>query len=43
MLHHLTAPLGWDMEGARGRATFRMFSCEILYPLYGAQVLLVQE
>jgi hypothetical protein len=43
ILRHLTAPLGWKLEGASGRPAFRKFSCEIAYPLYGAQVLLVRE
>jgi hypothetical protein len=43
ILHHLTAPLGWKLEAESGRPAFRKISCEIAYPLYGAQVLLVPE
>jgi len=43
ILRHLTAPLGWKWESASGRPVFRRFGCEIAYPLYGAQVLLVRE
>ena len=43
ILHHLTGPLGWKLEDASGRPPFRKIGCEIAYPLYGAQILLVQE
>jgi hypothetical protein len=43
ILRHLTAPLGWRSEGVSGRPAFRKFSCEISYPLYGAQIMLVRE
>ena len=43
ILHHLTAPLGWKLEEPSGRPAFRRIRCEIAYPLYGSQILLVQE
>ena len=43
ILHHLMAPLGWKMDEAAGRPAFRKITCEIAYPLYGAQVMLVRE
>jgi hypothetical protein len=43
ILRQLTAPLGWKLEGVPGRPAFRRVSCEIAYPLYGAQVMLVRE
>jgi hypothetical protein len=43
ILRHLTAPLGWTLEERAGRPAFRRYSCEIAYPLYGSQVMLVQE
>jgi hypothetical protein len=43
ILRHLMEPLGWKLEAAPGRPAFRKISCEIAYPLYGGQVLLVQE
>lgn len=38
----MTAPLGWKLEAA-GRAAFRRITYEIAYPLYGAQIMLVEE
>jgi len=43
MLRHLMAPLGWKLENESGRPAFRKFGCEIAYPLYGAQILMVRE
>jgi hypothetical protein len=37
VIEHSASPLGWDL------ARFRMFTAEIVYPLYGADLLLVQE
>lgn len=42
ILRHLMAPLGWKLEGASERPAFQKFSCEIAYPLYGAEIKLVQ-
>lgn len=42
VLQHVTAPLGWKLEAA-GRAPFRRITYEIAYPLYGAQIMLVEE
>ena len=42
ILRHVTAPLGWSFE-ISGRPAFRMFRCEIAYPLYGSQMSLVRE
>jgi hypothetical protein len=36
-------PLGWKLQGKGVRPAFRRIGCEIAYPLYGSQVLLVQE
>ncbi|MEX2217680.1 MAG: hypothetical protein WD749_02880 [Phycisphaerales bacterium] len=36
-LEHLTAPLGWDLTGAR------MFTGEMAYPLYGSEVLFIHQ
>jgi hypothetical protein len=43
ILRDQMAPLGWKLEGARGRPAFRKISCELAYPLYGSQLMLVQE
>jgi len=43
VLRHLTTARGWKLEGTSGRPAFRRISCEITYPLYGAQVMLVRE
>lgn len=43
ILHHLTAPLGWKLEGPPGHPAFRKISCEIAYPLYGAHIFLAPE
>jgi hypothetical protein len=43
ILRHLMAPVGWKLEKSPGRPAFRKFSCEIAYPLYGAEFLLVRE
>jgi hypothetical protein len=43
ILRHLTTEQNWKLEDSRGAATFRMFSVDLLYPLYGAEVLLVRE
>jgi hypothetical protein len=43
LLRHVTTPLGWKLEEPRGRPTFNKISCEIAYPLYGSQILLVWE
>jgi hypothetical protein len=34
---------GWKLESAPGRPAFRIFRCEIAYPLYGAQIVLVHS
>ena len=43
ILRHLMKPLGWKMEGSAEAPPFRKISCEITYPLYGAQAILVRE
>ena len=43
LLRHVTTPLGWKLEDTSGRAAFDKFSCEISYPLYGAEIVLVRE
>jgi hypothetical protein len=37
ILRHVTAPLGWELD------EFRLFSCEIGYPVYGAHIMMVRE
>src|ERR1700752_2771941 len=37
VIQRLASPLGWDL----GR--FRMFTADVVYPLHGADILLVQE
>ncbi len=37
VLRHVTAPLGWELD------EFQLFSCEIAYPVYGAQIMMVRE
>jgi hypothetical protein len=43
LIRHLIAPHGWELETVTGRPTFRSFRCEIAYPLYGTQIVLVRE
>jgi hypothetical protein len=43
IVEHLTTPLGWKLETASGSPAFRRIAFEIAYPLYGAQIVLVQE
>jgi hypothetical protein len=43
ILRTLLASHGWKLEAAPGRAAFRKFSCEIAYPLYGTQIMLMRE
>jgi len=43
ILRHLTTERGWTLNESSGRPAFRRVSCEIAYPLYGAQVMLVRE
>lgn len=43
LLRHLTTPLGWKLEESPGRPAFNKFSCEIAYPLYGSEIMLVRE
>jgi hypothetical protein len=43
MVRHLTTPLDWKLEGKSGRPAFRRIACEIGYPVYGSQVMLVRE
>ena len=37
IVRRLTSSLGWDISGAR------MFSCEVVYPVYGSLVVLARE
>jgi len=43
ILEHLMAPLGWTWERSSGSPAFRTIRCEIAYPMYGAQIVLVHE
>jgi len=43
VLRHLTTELNWKLEETPGRAAFNKISCEISYPLYGSQIMLVWE
>jgi hypothetical protein len=43
VLRHLTTPLGWKLEESPGGSVFNKISCEIAYPLYGSQIMLVWE
>ena len=43
ILGHLMARLRWKLEDRSGRPAFRKFSCEIAYPIHGAQAILVRE
>jgi len=43
IVRHVTAEQRWQMEDASGGPAFRMFSVDLQYPLYGAEVLLVRE
>jgi hypothetical protein len=43
ILRHLTTPLGWKLEERSGRPAFDKVSCEIAYPLYGSEIMLVRE
>ncbi|HKQ56368.1 MAG TPA: hypothetical protein VJY35_00755 [Candidatus Eisenbacteria bacterium] len=43
MVRHLTTPKGWELEDRSGRPVFRRITCEIGYPVYGSQVMLVRE
>lgn len=42
ILGTLMTSVGWKLEAASGAPAFRRFCCEISYPLYGAQILLVR-
>jgi hypothetical protein len=42
-LRHVMTPLGWKLEDPSGRPRFRKISCELAYPLYGTQALLVRD
>ena len=43
VLRHLTTELGWKLEERPGSPVFNKISCEISYPLYGSQIMLVLE
>jgi hypothetical protein len=43
VLRHVMAPLGWSWNRPDGTPAFRSFRCEVAYPLYGAQIILVRE
>ncbi len=43
LLRHLTTPLGWRLEEPSGHSAFHKISCEIAYPLYGSEIMLVRE
>jgi hypothetical protein len=43
LLRHLTTPLGWKLEEPSGRAAFDKIRCEIAYPLYGSEIMMVRE
>ena len=43
LLRHLTTPLGWQLDEPTGRPAFDKISCEIAYPVYGSEIMLVRE
>jgi hypothetical protein len=43
VLQHVMSPRGWKLLSRSGRPAFRRLRCEIAYPLYGAEILLVRE
>jgi hypothetical protein len=43
VLRNVTTQLAWKLEEPSGKPVFNKISCEIAYPLYGSQIMLVWE